>query len=233
MRPAQRSPVALIEARADDEDVPPRRPGQHARERARRHARRAIAALLVLVALGIALVLAAGFNPAIAIVAEVAVLAGVMSINRRSVPRVERWARGAGGEERVGAIVDALHARGWRAIHDVDTGRGNIDHVLVGPGGVLTVETKSHRGRLAVEYLDERMFKQAYAQAKHLERITGQRVAPLLVFSDAYLDRPVSRRRGVVVLPARMLAGHLDRRPAHFSPAQVEDLHRRLAAALG
>jgi hypothetical protein len=77
------------------------------------------------------------------------------------------------------------------------------------------------------------MLKQAYAQAKHLERITGQRVAPLLVFSDAYLDRPVSRRSGVVVLPARMLAGHLDRRPARLSPAQVDELHRRLAAALG
>ena len=123
-------------------------------------------------------------------------------------------------------------SRGWRAIHDVDTGRGNIDHVLVGPGGILTVETKSHRGRVAVEHLDERMFKQAYAQAKHLERITGQRVAPLLVFSDAYLDRPLSRRRGVAVLPARMLAGYLDRRRARLSPAQIDDLHRRLAAAL-
>jgi len=95
------------------------------------------------------------------------------------------------------------------------------------------VETKSHRGRLTVDHLDERMLRQAYAQAKHLERITGQRVGPLLVFSDAYLDRPVSRRRGVTVLPARMLAGHLDRRHSRLTPAQVDDLHRRLAATLG
>jgi Nuclease-related domain len=149
------------------------------------------------------------------------------------VPVVDRWLRGAAGEERVGAILDALHDRGWRALHDVDTGRGNIDHVLVGPGGVLSVETKSHRGRVSVEHLDERMFKQAYAQAKHVERITGQRVAPLLVFSDAYLDRPVSRRRGVTVLPARMLAGHLGRRTARLSAGEVDDLYRRLAAALG
>jgi hypothetical protein len=167
------------------------------------------------------------------VVGEIAVIAGLLWLDLRTIPAMERWRRGASGEEHVGRILDGLARDGWLAIHDVNTGRGNIDHVLVGPGGTLTVETKSHRGRVAVEHLDERMFKQAYAQAKHLERITGQRVAPLLVFSEAYLDRPVSRRRGVTVLPARMLAGHLARRPTRLSVAQVNDLHRRLAAALG
>src|SRR3954452_4209948 len=233
MRPGTPSRVAREQVPADDGAMPPRRPGQHARETARRKARAGIVVPLLLVALGLIVAIGAGFNFTATAVAEVAAIAGVVSVNRRVLPTAERWARGAAGEERVGAIVDALADRGWRAIHDVDTGRGNIDHVLVGPGGVLTVETKSHRGRVAVDRLDERMLKQAYAQAKHLERVTGQRVAPLLVFSDAYLDRPVSRRRGVTVLPARMLAGHLDRRPARFLPTEVDDLHRRLAAALG
>jgi len=81
-------------------------------------------------------------------------------------PVVERWGREAAAEEEVGAILDRLRERGWRALHGVDSGRGNIDHVLIGPAGVLTVETKSHRGRLEVGSLHERMLRQAYAQAK-------------------------------------------------------------------
>jgi hypothetical protein len=76
------------------------------------------------------------------------------------------------------------------------------------------------------------MLKQAYAQAKHIERLTGHNVTPLLVFSRAHLDRPVSRRRGVTVLPARMLTGHLARRPAQLSGTEVTELHQRLSAAL-
>jgi hypothetical protein len=78
------------------------------------------------------------------------------------------------------------------------------------------------------------MLRQAYAQAKHLERLLGTTVAPLLVFSRAYLvGRPVSRQRGVMVLPARMLAEHLARRPARLSPTQVAELHMRALAVLG
>jgi hypothetical protein len=79
-----------------------------------------------------------------------------MLLERRALPGVQRWARGAKGEETVGAILDGLQASGWRAIHDADTGRGNIGHVLVGPAGVLTVETKSHRGPIAVDRIDKR-----------------------------------------------------------------------------
>src|SRR4051812_35007344 len=233
MRPGTPSRVAREQVPADDGAMPPRRPGQHARETARRKARAGIVVPLLLVALGLVAAIGAGFNFTATAVAEVAAIAGVVSVNRRVLPTAERWARGAAGEERVGAILDALADRGWRAIHDVDTGRGNIDHVLVGPGGLLTVETKSYRGRLVVDALDERILKQAYAQAKHLERITGHRVAPLLVFSDAYLDRAVSRQRGVTVLPARMLPGHLDRRSDRLSQAEIDELHDRLADVLG
>jgi hypothetical protein len=161
----------------------------------------------------------AGFALLAVLIAELFIITGALLVHRRTVPVVERWGRGAAAEEEVGAILDGLRERGWRALHDVDSGRGNIDHVLIGPAGVLTVETKSHRGRLKVDRLHERMLRQAYTQAKHVERVAGHPVAPLLVFSRAYLDRAVSRRRGVTVLPGRMLAGHLERRPARLTPA--------------
>jgi Nuclease-related domain len=53
-------------------------------------------------------------------------------------------------------------------LHDVSLGRGNIDHVVVGPGGTFTVETKSHRGSRRVDNLDARMLSQAYVEKKLL-----------------------------------------------------------------
>jgi hypothetical protein len=50
------------------------------------------------------------------------------------------WSQGAEGEEVVGEVLEGLIADGWQVIHDVSFGRGNIDHVVVGPGGLFTVE---------------------------------------------------------------------------------------------
>jgi hypothetical protein len=198
----------------------------------RKLATRVLITIAGLIAVGLGVGLLSGFGSMTFAAAEVVAIAGLVLLDRLACPIVDRWDRGAEGEEHVGAILDSLNVHGWLTIHDVDTGRGNIDHVLVGPGGVLTVETKSHRGRLSVARLDERMLKQAYAEAKYVEGIVGHTVAPLLVFSRAYLDRPVSRQRGVLVMPARMLAGHLARRPARLSATEVADLHRRLSTAI-
>jgi hypothetical protein len=163
---------------------------------------------------------------------EAAVVLCIVLIDRTASPRVDRWRRGAAGEERVGEVLDGLRERGWFALHDVQLGRGNIDHVLVGPAGIFTIETKSHRGRLRAAAIDARMLKQAYAEAKLIERITGLRADPLLVFSSAYLTPAVTRRHGVVILPARMLGGHLQRRAGAIPPERVNEVYERLAAAL-
>jgi hypothetical protein len=66
-----------------------------------------------------------------------------------------------------------------------------------------------------------------------LERVAGRRATALLVFSRAYLiGRPVTRQRGVEVLPARMLAGHLRRARQLLSPEEARQLHDRLRQAL-
>lgn len=119
-------------------------------------------------------------------------------------------------------------------IHDVAFGRGNIDHIVVGPGGIFTIETKSHGGRLQLDRLDPKMLSQAYAEKKTLEEITLMEVQALLVFSRAYIvDRVPAWRRGVGILPARMLAGFFARRPAAMSAEQAGAIHRRLAFAVG
>ncbi|HET8956428.1 MAG TPA: nuclease-related domain-containing protein [Solirubrobacterales bacterium] len=144
------------------------------------------------------------------------------------------WSQGAEGEEVVGAVLEGLVADGWQVIHDVSFGRGNIDHVVVGPGGLYTVETKSRRGRLQLDYLDPKMLAQSYGEMKTLERITSMQVEALLVFSHAYIvDSVPAKRRGVTILPARMLAGYFARRRPAMSVEQADEIYDRLCLAVG
>lgn len=66
--------------------------------------------------------------------------------------RVARWASGAWGEEATGAALDELDPRRFAVFHDVvvPRRRENIDHVVVGRGGVVLVETKRWAGRVVI-----------------------------------------------------------------------------------
>ncbi|MBO0843322.1 MAG: NERD domain-containing protein [Nocardioides sp.] len=52
----------------------------------------------------------------------------------------------ARGEEIVGAVLERLGGRGWKVIHSVPVGwnQADIDHIVIGPGGVFTVNSKHH-----------------------------------------------------------------------------------------
>lgn len=60
------------------------------------------------------------------------------------------WRIGADGEEKVAAQLSKLAKKDprWRSLHAIPVGdRGSdIDHLLIGPGGVFTVNTKNHPG---------------------------------------------------------------------------------------
>ena len=59
------------------------------------------------------------------------------------------WRVGADGEKTVGARLERLRSYGWRVLHSVPVGKkgSDIDHVLIGPGGVYTINTKNHPGK--------------------------------------------------------------------------------------
>ncbi|GAA2772384.1 NERD domain-containing protein [Streptomyces rameus] len=60
---------------------------------------------------------------------------------------VDSWRTGLAGERRVGVELERLVPRGWRVLHSIPlAGDVDIDHVLIGPGGVFCVNTKCHRG---------------------------------------------------------------------------------------
>jgi hypothetical protein len=61
------------------------------------------------------------------------------------------WRRGASGERITGWWLAGLPA-GWYVFHDIPVGRrgANIDHLVVGPGGVFTINTKNLSGSIVV-----------------------------------------------------------------------------------
>ncbi|WP_426997665.1 nuclease-related domain-containing protein [Pseudarthrobacter sp. N5] len=76
---------------------------------------------------------------------------------KRQLDHAERaadsWGAGAAGERLVADRLSQLIPKGWFLLHDVHwPGRplANLDHVLVGPGGVVVVDTKNWTGAVEV-----------------------------------------------------------------------------------
>ena len=91
---------------------------------------------------------------------------------------IERHRKGAEGERATDKVLRPLLAVGWRVAHDVDTGRGNRDHVLVGPPGVYLLDSKNLGGMVTVK-----------GEIVRVERVDDPR--------DSYsFDRLASRLRG-------------------------------------
>ena len=60
------------------------------------------------------------------------------------------WRIGADGEEKVAAQLDKVAKKDprWRFLHAIPVGQrgSDIDHLLIGPGGIFTVNAKNHPG---------------------------------------------------------------------------------------
>lgn len=65
---------------------------------------------------------------------------------------IENWNAGADGEKRTARVLRPLTRAGWHAIHDLDwTGAGNVDLVVLGPGGVYVLDSKAWSGVVSVD----------------------------------------------------------------------------------
>ena len=80
----------------------------------------------------------------------VASLIAVAIYWRKGLRRVESFFRGARGEERVASILADL-PEGYHVFHDFQAGRERVDHVVAGPAGVFSIETKNWSGRVHIE----------------------------------------------------------------------------------
>lgn len=79
------------------------------------------------------------------------------------IPRdATSWQLGAEGEKSTAARVQTMESVGWFAVHDRAITRGNVDHVLIGPGGVYALDTKNWDA--SVEIVDGVVKKNGFAQ---------------------------------------------------------------------
>ena len=150
---------------------------------------------------------------------------------------------GRDGEKAVGQFLEALREKGYRVFHDLVGDGFNLDHVLIGPAGVFTIETKTHskpmRGRPRLEFDGERILLNGYApdrdpvvQAKAqaswlrelLSESTGRKfeVRPVIVYPGWSIEKTVSTTDSVRVINPRMLPAFLDHEPSRLSS---EDVH--------
>ena len=217
---------------AADSDPIGRRAGQYARATVRRLRMRTLVALGVLAVCTALLGRTFGLHAPLFLASEVALLASMFVISRYVLPTVERRDRGAMAEEQVGALLEGLPQESWRIVHDVSLGRGNVDHIAIGPPGLFTIETKSHPGPVRVGRVHGGTLSQAQAQGRAIAWVTDAEAQPLIVFSRAWVDRPGARRKGVRILPARMLVGYLEKQPSTLTRAEIERTHRALATAV-
>ena len=70
--------------------------------------------------------------------------------------RIRLLRLGLDGEKAVGQFLEALRSQGCRVFHDIVGKDFNIDHIVIGPRGVFTIETKTFskptRGKAAAMY---------------------------------------------------------------------------------
>ncbi|MER5772433.1 nuclease-related domain-containing protein [Streptomyces sp. NPDC001985] len=134
----------------------------------------------------------------------------------------DSWRKGLAGERRVGAELNRFRRHGWQVLHSVPLPRDvDIDHLLIGPGGVFCVNTK-HHDRKAVEVGDDavriaggrprpypaRSRAEARRVRRVLERFCGFDipVEPVLVFVGVTELRVTSSGAGIRIYQDRQVS---------------------------
>lgn len=128
-------------------------------------------------------------------------------------PDGSAWYKGALGEIAVGQVLSELGAA-WTVLHAVPVGEGtsDIDHVLVGPAGVFTVNTKHHAGQPI--WVAGRTFMVAGHRQRHIPNAIyeARRTAKLL---SAVVREPVPVVGVIVVVNPKSL--NIKRRPTEVN----------------
>jgi Nuclease-related domain len=99
-------------------------------------------------------VLGSLLGPRLGLVLSVlAAVAAGWGLRFRPSPEARAWRRGAVGERRTARLLAALERHGWAVLHDlaVPRSQANIDHLVIGPGGVFVIDSKQYRGRLQLD----------------------------------------------------------------------------------
>jgi hypothetical protein len=169
------------------------------------------------------------------IVGGLAAVAAGWGLRFRPSPDAVAWRRGAVGERRTARLLDLLERHGWAVLHDlaVPGSRANLDHLVIGPGGVFVIDSKQYRGRLQLDP-SGRLWHGRYPLAPALRAVSfeadraaqvlpdpGLAVVPIMAVHGAQVPWGKVVTDGVPVVAARRLPSMLRQLPAALGPDRI------------
>jgi len=156
----------------------------------------------------------------------------------RPSPEAVAWQRGAAGERRTARLLAPLERHGWAVLHDlaVPGSRANIDHLVIGPGGVFVIDSKQYRGRLQLDPTG-RLWHGRYPLGPALRAVSfeadqaaqvlpdpGVVVRPIMAIHGAQVPWGKVLMDGVPIVPAKRLPSMLLALPTVLGPERVAEL---------
>lgn len=145
------------------------------------------------------------------------------------------WKRGAAGEQMIGDELDGLDSREWRVFHSLPRGASgtDIDHLVIGVGGVYTVNAKNvaanvwvAKRTLMVGGAKTNYFPVATHEARDTTRRLRCRLPayPVLAFTGPITVKAMPT--DVAVLQAGSVRAWLERRPRVLTPSEMHEIAR-------
>jgi len=180
--------------------------------------------------------LATQIAPHLAALAGVTVAAGLGWLLRfRVAPDTVAWRRGAAGERRTARLLTPLERHGWAVLHDlaIAGSKANIDHLVIGPSGVVAIDTKQYRGRLRLDsdgmvwhgrHLLVSALRKTLWEADQADEVLGVadiQVPAIMAIHGATVPWGRLQADGVIVAPARQVPDLLRALPPILGPERV------------
>lgn len=181
-------------------------------------------------------------------------LAATVVAIRRTIKRARLINQGIAAEKAVGQFLEQFRAQGYKVIHDILVKAGdntfNIDHLLIGPNGLFTIETKGWRkplrGQCIVTYDGQKVLingqipdrdpiAQAMGQAawvreylKSCTALTTIPITPLVVFPGWYIDYFQAGDAKVKVANEQLVWSCIQSSPHRLAPHDAKLIESRL-----
>jgi Nuclease-related domain len=180
--------------------------------------------------------LAAQALPHLGALVGVVVAAGLgWRLRFRVTPSTLAWRRGASGQRRTARLLARLERRGWAVLHDlaVPGSPANIDHLVIGPGGVVVIDSKQYRGRLRLDgygmvwhgrQLLVSALRKVRWQADQADEVLGVAdltIGAIVAVHDASVPWGRLQADGVTIVPARRVPDLLQALPPILGPERV------------
>ncbi|NQT66193.1 MAG: NERD domain-containing protein [Actinobacteria bacterium] len=157
------------------------------------------------------------------------------------VKRIKSLKLGRDGERIVAEIFDDLRGQGFVIFHDIVAGNFNIDHVILTPHGIFTVETKTYskppKGEIICKdeniiagniNLGNKIIVQAESESKWLKSIlkesTGKNyhVMPVIVFPGWFVKPiPENLKKRIWILNPKALPSFINNEPVRIKESDM------------